>query len=48
MEEEMTKEEMQRYLIQQAKAGKSEAEAFRNFIELLGLEYPIEDKEDEE
>lgn len=36
----MTKEEMQRYLIQQANAGVPEFEAYRKLMEVLGIEYP--------
>lgn len=36
----MTKEEMQRYLIQQANSGVSEFEAYRKLMEVLGIEYP--------
>ena len=44
MEEEMTKEEMQRFLIKEAQIGTSELEAYRNLMEVLGIEYPIEKK----
>ena len=40
--EEMTKEEMQRYLIKEAQRGSSELEAYRNLMEILGIEYPNE------
>jgi hypothetical protein len=44
--EEMTKEEMQRFLIliKEAQRGSSEMEAYRNLMEILGIEFPIEDK----
>lgn len=42
--EEMTKEEMQRFLIKEARRGSSEMEAYRNLMEILGIEFPIEDK----
>ena len=34
--EEMTKEEMQRYLIKEAQRGSTELEAYRNLMEILG------------
>lgn len=42
--EEMTKEEMQRFLIKEAQRGRSEMEAYRNLMEILGIKFPIEDK----
>ena len=36
----MTKEEMQRYLNQQAQDGKTEVEAVLRLMEVLGLNYP--------
>lgn len=42
---EMTKEEMQKYLNQQAREGKDEIEAYRNLMEVLGIEYPPKGKE---
>ncbi|MBR1635579.1 MAG: hypothetical protein IJ682_11060 [Lachnospiraceae bacterium] len=36
----MTKDEMQRYLNQQAQDGKSQDEAMRRLMEVLGLNYP--------
>ena len=44
-EESMTKEEMQRFLIKEAQRGSTEIEAYRNLMEILGIEYPKE-KED--
>ena len=44
-EESMTKEEMQRFLIKAAQRGSTEIEAYRNLMEILGIEYPKE-KED--
>ena len=38
--EEMTKEEMQRYLIKEAQRGSTELEAYRNLMEILGIEFP--------
>lgn len=38
--EEMTALEMQRYLNQQYEEGKSELEALRNLMTILGLTYP--------
>ena len=40
--EPMTKEEMQRFLIKEAQRGSSEIEAYRNLMEILGIEYPNE------
>ncbi|MDL2302611.1 hypothetical protein LJC58_09725 [Lachnospiraceae bacterium OttesenSCG-928-D06] len=45
MEESMVKEEMQRFLIKEAQRGTSEMEAYRNLMEILGIEFPVE-KED--
>lgn len=42
--EEMTKEEMQRYLIKEAQRGSSELEAYRNLMEILGIEFPNDNK----
>ena len=44
--EDMTKEEMQRFLIKEAQRGSSEMEAYRNLMEILGIEYPMEEKEE--
>ena len=41
----MTNEEMQRFLIKEARRGSSEIEAYRNLMEILGIEFP-KDKED--
>ena len=43
--EEMTKEEMQRFLIKEAQRGSTEMEAYRNLMEILGIEFPNEKKE---
>ena len=43
--EPMTKEEMQRFLIKESQRGSSEIEAYRNLMEILGIEYPNEKKE---
>ena len=40
MEEPMSKEKMQRYLIQQVRDGKSELEAYRGLMEVLGVDFP--------
>ena len=40
MTETMTKEEMQRFLIKEAQRGSTEIEAYRNLMEILGIEYP--------
>ena len=37
-----TKGEMQRFLIKEAQRGSSELEAYRNLMEILGIEYPKE------
>lgn len=48
-EQEMTKEEMQRFLIKEAQRGSSEIEAYRNLMEILGIEFPeIEDEREEQ
>ncbi len=44
-EEEMTKDEMQRFLNQQAEDGKTEAEAYRNLMDILGIKFPEIQKE---
>lgn len=47
-EQEMTKEEMQRFLIKEAQRGSTEMEAYRNLMEILGIEFPeIEEAEEE-
>lgn len=43
--EEMTKEEMQRFLIKEAQRGSTEMEAYRNLMEILGIEFPVEKDE---
>ena len=40
MYEEMGKEEMQRFLIKEAQRGSEELEAYRNLMEIIGIEYP--------
>lgn len=40
----MTKEEMQRFLIMEARRGSTEIEAYRSLMEILGIEFPIESK----
>ena len=40
MEENMTAIEMQRFLNQQYAEGKTELEAYRNLMAILGLTYP--------
>ena len=42
--EEMTKEEMQRYLIKEAQRGSTELEAYRNLMEILGIEFQNDNK----
>lgn len=44
--EEMTKEEMQRYLIKESQRGSTELEAYRNLMEILGIEFPAEKRAD--
>ena len=41
----MTKEEMQRFLIKEAQRGSTEMEAYRNLMEILGIEFPKEKEE---
>ena len=43
--EEMTKEEMQRFLVKEAQRGSSEFEAYKNLVEILGIEFPKEEEE---
>ena len=38
----MSKEEMQRFLIKEAQRGSSEIDAYRNLMEVIGIEYPKE------
>ena len=40
----MTREEMQRYLNQQAEEGKTEEEALKNLANILDIEFPEIDK----
>lgn len=42
---EMTKEEMQRFLIKESQRGSSEIEAYRNLMEIIGIEFPKEKEE---
>ena len=42
----MTTEEMQRYLIKEAQRGTSELEAYRNLMEILGIAFPRDNRED--
>lgn len=46
MEDGMTKEEMQRFLIKEAQRGSSEIDAYRNLMEIIGIEFPKEKTED--
>ena len=39
-DQEMTKEEMQRYLNQQAEAGVPEEQALKKLADVLGISYP--------
>ena len=43
---EMTKEEMQRFLIKEAQRGSTELDAYRNLMEIIGIEYPREKEEE--
>ena len=43
--EEMTKEEMQRYLIKETQRGSTELEAYRNLMEILGVDFPNKKEE---
>ncbi len=38
----MTQEEMQRFLIKEAQRGSAEIEAYRNLMEIIGIEFPKE------
>ena len=40
MDEEMTKEEMQRFLNREAEKGANEYEALKALAEILGIEFP--------
>lgn len=44
--EQMSKEEMQRFLIKEARRGSTEMEAYRNLMEILGIEFPNESKKE--
>ena len=46
MEDCMTKEEMQRFLIKEAQRGNTEMDAYRNLMEIIGIEFPKEKTED--
>lgn len=45
--EEMTKDEIQRFLIKESQHGSSEIEAYRNLMEVLGIVFPGRQKEEE-
>lgn len=45
--EEMTKEEMQRFLIKESQRGSTEIEAYRNLMEIIGIEFPKDKKSEE-
>lgn len=38
----MTQEEMQRFLIKEAQRGSTEIKAYRNLMEIIGIEFPRE------
>ena len=40
----MANEELQRFLIKEAQRGSTEIEAYRNLMEILGIEFPLEEK----
>ncbi|MBQ9438590.1 MAG: hypothetical protein IJU50_09675 [Lachnospiraceae bacterium] len=42
----MTKDEMQRFLIKEARQGSSEMEAYRGLMEILGIEYPNKESDE--
>ena len=42
----MTEDEMQRFLIKEAQRGSTEIEAYRNLMEILGIEFPMEKKDE--
>ena len=44
----MTKEEMQRYLIQEARRGETELNAYRHLMEVMGIEFPRDISKEEE
>ena len=46
MAETLWIEEMQKYLNQQAREGKNESEAYRNLMEVLGIEFPMTQEKD--
>ena len=39
---ELLEEEMQRFLIKEAQRGSTEIEAYRNLMEIIGIEFPKE------
>lgn len=43
--ESMSKEEMQRFLMIEAQRGSTEMEAYRNLMEILGIEFPSDQKQ---
>ncbi len=43
----MTSEEMQRFLIKEAQRGSTELEAYRNLMDILGIEFPAEREKEE-
>lgn len=43
--QEMTKEEMQRFLIMEAADGRTKEEAMQRLLDLLGIKWPEEKKE---
>lgn len=46
--EPMTKEEMQRFLIEEAERGTEEVEAYRKLMRILGVEFPQKQKTTEQ
>jgi len=42
--DDMTQEEMQRFLIKESQRGSTELEAYRNLMEIIGIEFPKEVK----
>ena len=44
----MTKEEMQRFLDREALRGTEELEAWRALAQIIGISYPIDEKEPEQ
>lgn len=46
MEDEMTREEMQRFLIMEHRQGKSELQAYRNLMRVIDIAFPGKPQEE--